>query len=187
MMTNIPTITLDGPGEGGVPAVKFNEVGASVVVGIVNVEETQRYDMDGKALTWDDGNPQMYKRVTGLVVSSDRALTGRQGEEQPVVPGDLVTFHCHGGRHFTWKDAVSEAGGANVGDVMRWTFTETKPPKKAGYSPQKVYVAQIRRPRPDDGDLPARCVSAYQAAQSAPQVEAPTAPAPTAAAVVEPF
>lgn len=174
---SIPTIQLDSPGSGGIPAAKFPEVGSSVVVGIVNVEDSQRYSMDGKPQFWDDGNPQLYKRVTGLVVSANGAVTGKDGEERPLEAGELVTFHCHGGRHFTWKEAVDTAGAANVGDVMRWTFTETKPPKQSGFSPQKVYVAQIRRAEANDGDLPARCVQEYQRMQQAPQVQSASAPA----------
>src|SRR5690606_30156944 len=99
---SIPTIQLDTPGSGGIPAAKFNDVGSSVVVGIVNIEDSQRYDRHaGKPMFWDDGNPQMYKRVTGLVVTSNGAVTGKQGEERPLEEGELVTFHCHGGRHFT--------------------------------------------------------------------------------------
>lgn len=175
---SIPTIQLDtGSAGSGTPGVKFDEIGAHVIVGIVNVDEYHQHNIDGVAQTWSDGTPKMGKRVTGLVVSADRALVGGPDGDREAEPGELVTFYCEGGKHYTWRDAVAEAGGANVGDVMKWTFTEEKPPKQRGYNPQKVYVAQIRRAEARDGDLPARCVEEYQRLQQGPQLQ--SAPAPT--------
>lgn len=176
------SITLETPATGGPPAVKFPEVGTSVVVGIVNVDEYHQHNIDGVAQTWSDGTPKMGKRVTGLVVSGDATVGGPDGDE-PVKAGDLVTFYCEGGRHYTWRDAVAEAGEVNVGDVMKWTFDHEEPAKQRGFNPRKVYVAKIRRPKPEDGDLADRCVAAYHESKARPAVEAPApqaAPAPAA-------
>jgi hypothetical protein len=175
------SITLDTPTTGGPPAVKFPEVGTSVVVGIVNVDEYHQHNIDGVAQTWSDGTPKMGKRVTGLVVASEGAVVGGERGDQPVQPGDLVTFYCEGGRHYTWRDAVAEAGGVNVGDVMRWAFDHEEPAKQRGFNPRKVYVAKIRRPEERDGDLADRCVAAYHEAQARPALDAPQPTAPQAA------
>lgn len=169
----IPTIALDSAGTGGPPAVKFHAPDDHVIVGIVDVKDYHQHNIDGVPQTWSDGTAKMGKRVTGLVVAGKGAYTGGSGEEIDVDAGDLVTFYCEGGRHYTWRDAVAEAGGVNVGDVMRWMFERTEPAKTRGFNDRKVYVAQIRRPEAKDGDLPARCVEQYQQLQNAPQVDGP--------------
>ena len=183
------SITLETPSTGGPPAVKFPEVGTSVIVGIVNVDEYHQHNIDGVAQTWSDGTPKMGKRVTGLVVSGDATVSGPDGGAV-VQPGELVTFYCEGGRHYTWRDAVAEAGGVNVGDVMRWTFDHEEPPKQRGFNARKVYVAKIRRPEAKDGDLADRCVAKYHELAQRPTVDAPpaqAAPSPAVAAADEPF
>lgn len=170
------SIQLDTPTTGGPPAVKFPEVGTSVVVGIVNVDEYHQHNIDGVPQTWSDGTPKMGKRVTGLVVSSEGATVGGDHGDQPAAPGDLVTFYCEGGRHYTYRDAVAEAGGVNVGDVMLWKFDHEEPAKQRGYNPRKVYVAKIRRPEAKDGDLADRCVAAYHEQAARPAVDAPSDP-----------
>ena len=194
---SIPTIQLDtGTTGSGVPAVKFPSIGSKVVVGIVNIEEYQQYKDDVPQVWERDGSPKMGKRVYGLVVSTVPGDDGQgptvkdNDQDRPVEPGELVTFYCEGGRHYTWKDAVTAADGAFVGDVMQWAFVEQKPPAKPTHTGQKVYQAQIRRPEARDGDLPTRCVEAYQQLQQGPQLQAaaPTAQTQQAPAhLEEPF
>lgn len=187
------SITLDTPASSGPPSVKFDNVGDNVVVGIVNVEEYQQRDYDTNELAyWADGNPKMGKRVTGLVVAANGAVVGPKGDTRPVEVGELVTFHAEGSRHFTWTEAVKAAGSVDVGDVMKWTLDRTEAATNPRYNDRKVYVAQIRKPKPEDGDLADRCVAAYHEAQkrpaldASPQPERETAPA-TAYADVDPF
>ena len=170
-MTN--TITLDaGTGSSGPPSANLTTPGAKVVVGIVNVDDYQQRDFDsGDLLTWDDGKPKMGKVITGLVVSADNTLAGSDDEGTPAQPGDLVSFWCEGGRFYTYRDAVKEAGGINVGDVMLWTRLDDEPPKKKGFNPRKVYKATIRRPESKDGDLADRCVAAYHDIKSRPTLD----------------
>ncbi len=170
-------ITLDTPNTGGPPAVKFPEVGTSVVVGIVNVAEYQQHSIDGEPLVWSDGGPKMGKRITGLVVSADGATVGGAEGDVPAQPGELVTFYAEKGKHFTWADAVKEAGSANVGDVMLWKFDSEKPATQRGYNPQKVYVAKLRKPEAKDGDLADRCLAAHHEMKDRPAVDASPAPA----------
>ena len=195
------SIQLDTPTTGGPPAVKFPEVGTSVVVGIVNVDDYQQHDMKtGEALVWSDGSPKMGKRVTGLVVSADRAATGPEGDLRPVAPGELVTFFCEKGKHYTWKDAIEkhaekvraanpgDSGSVCVGDVMLWTFESEKPATQRGYNPQKVYKAVIRRPKPEDGDLADRCAAKYHELKDRPSLDTPSVSAPmTSGQVAEAF
>lgn len=171
-------ITLETPKTGGPPAVKFPQVGASVIVGIVNVEEYQQHNIDGVAQTWSDGSPKLGKRITGLVVKSEGATVGGDSGDIPANPGDLVTFYAEKGKHYTWSDAVKSAGGVDVGDVMLWKFDREEPPSQRGYNPRKVYIAQIRKPKANDGDLADRCVAAYHEQAQRPTVETPAPSAP---------
>ena len=181
-------IQLDSVGTSGPPAANLTEPGANVVVGIVNVADYQQRDFDsGELLTWDDGGPKMGKVVTGLVVSAEGTLCGNDSDAPFAQPGDLVSFWCEGGRHYTWRDAVRDANGANVGDVMRWVRLEDEPPKKKGFNPRKVYEAKIRRPDPKDGDLADRCVEKYHELKDRPSVDAPARDPFPAAAVHEDF
>ena len=159
---------LDTPTSSGPPSVHFNDIGGSIVVGLVDVNDYQQKDFDtDELLFWNDDpkQPKMGKVVTGLVVSADGALVTVDDTERPPEAGDLVSFWCEGGKHFTWRDAVKAAGGVTQGDVMRWAFTSEEPPKKKGFNPRKVYEAQIRHPEKKDGDLADRCLAAYEAGQ----------------------
>lgn len=165
-------ITLDTPTSSGPPAVKFPAVGTSVVVGLVDVEEYAQHNIDGVAQTWNDGTPKMGKRIYGLVVSADGAQIGGDTGDAAVAPGTLVTFYAEKGKHFTWADALKEHGNVEVGDVMQWRFDHEKPATQRGYNPQKVYVAQIRGPKADDGDLADRCMAARQTLKERPSIDA---------------
>jgi hypothetical protein len=176
------SIPLDTPSSGGPPAVKFPTVGANVVVGICDAKDYQQHDITtGSPMTWSDGKPKMGKLVVGLVVSAEGATVKDGSEERPVAAGELVSFWCEGSRWFPWRDAVKAAGGANVGDVMRWAFDREEPAQRAGFSPRKVYSAAIRRPEARDGDLADRCTRAYHELQERPNLEAPAQPVPAGA------
>ena len=175
------TIQLDAPSSSGPPSATLTEPGASIVVGVANVGEYQQRDFDtGDLLTWDDGGPKMGKVVTGIVVSAtDTTVPDGENASRDVVPGDVVSFWCEGGKWFPYRDAVAAAGGVNVGDVMRWVRTEDDPPKKRGHNPKKNYEVQIRRPEAKDGDLADRCVDKYHELKARPALEqAPSAPGP---------
>jgi len=181
------TISLDTATSSGPPAVNLTKPGAWVTVGIVNVADYQQRDFDTREfLTWDDGKPKMGKVVTGLVIDSAHAVTGGDwradyADGTPLQPGDLITFWCEKGKWFTYKEAVKEAGGVNVGDVMRWDRLEDEPPTKRGAAPQKVNKARIRRPEAKDGDLADRCVAAYHDQASRPALDSAPHEAPVAA------
>jgi hypothetical protein len=166
-------ITLDTASSGGPPSVALGNPGDSVTVGIVNVDEYQQRDLQtGDLIKWDDGKPKMGKVVTAIVVSSSGATVGSNDELRDVQPGELVSFWCEKGKHFTWRDAVKAAGGVKLGDVMLWTRGADDPPKKAGFNPKKNYTARIRRAEPKDGDLTDRCFAAYQELKDRPSFEA---------------
>ena len=176
-MTNT-TITLDQPTASGPPAANLRNPGASVVVGIVNVADYQQRNFDTKEPEfWDDGKPKMGKVITGIVVTATDTTCGTDDAAPPAAPGDLVTFWCEKGKHFTWRDAVRAHGAVSPGDVMRWERLEDEPPARRGMHPQKVYKATLRAPEARDGDLPERCVAAYYDAQQRPVVDAPAAAA----------
>jgi len=171
--------TLDTPTSSGPPSIKFGTIGDSVTVGLVNVDDYQQKNFDtDELLFWNDDpkQPKMGKVVTGLVIANNGGLLGSDDEERPAQPGDLISFWCEGGKHFTWRDAVKAAKGVTQGDVMRWTFTSEEPPKKKGFSPRKVYEAQIRHPEAKDGDIADRCVAAYNESQQRPVLDEPAEP-----------
>jgi hypothetical protein len=168
------TLELDAPSSGGPPAIKFDKPGAYVVCGIVDVKEYQQRDLaTGDLLTWDDGKPKMGKMVTALVVSADGAYTGRDDDQDPAAVGDVVTFWCEKGKHYTWRDAVKAHGKVLVGDVMKWERLADEPPKKAGFNAQKVYRAALRSPEARDGDIVDRCAAARIAQANRPAVDEP--------------
>lgn len=150
---------LDTPTQSGPPAARFPAIGDSIVVGIIDVGEYQQRDYDtNEPKTWPDGGKVMGKVVTGLVVkTSGTTDAGSDRASAPVNPGDLVTFWCEGGKFFTYRDAVKDAGGVNVGDVMLWKRDDDKPPTNPRHNPAKTYTAKIRRPKAEDGDLVERC------------------------------
>jgi len=173
---------LDTATSSGPPSVSFSEVGATIVVGLVDVNDYQQRNFDtDEPMFWNDdpSQPKMGKVVTGLVVSADRALITVNDSIRTPAAGELVSFWCEGGKHFTWRDAVSAAKGVTQGDVMDWTFTSEEPPKKKGFNARKIYVANVRSPQPLDGDIADRCLTAYEARKNRPTLDEP--------AVVVPF
>jgi len=183
-------ITVDEPTTGGPPAVKFRDLGAYVVVGIVDVESVQSRDYDtGDLEFWNDGNPKMHPRITGLVVSAEGATVGKDDDERAVEPGDVVSIYAQGSRLFTYRDAVKTHGAVSVGDVMRWKFDHTTPTKNPRHNPVKVFTAELRKPEGKDGDLSSRCEAEHFDRKKRPTVDAAPAPAPaaTAAAAHDPF
>lgn len=159
-------MSLDTPTQAGPPSAYFPNVGDSIVVGIVDVATYQQKDYDsGAPLTWPDGNPRIGKVVTGLVVTTSGAVGGGEKNNTPVGPGDLVTFWCEGSKWYTYDAALREAGGVDRGHVMRWARVADKPPTNPRHNPAKQYEAKIRPPKPEDGDLVARCIAAFNERQ----------------------
>ena len=173
-------MALDTPGSSGPPAAYFPAEGDAIVVGIVDIGTYQQTDYDtGEPKTWPDGGKVEGKVITGLVVSvSGTTGAGSEKANGPVAPGDIVTFWCEGGKHFTYRDALKAHGAVNRGDVMQWTRGADKPAKNARHNAQKVYVAKLRAPKADDYDLIARCEKAARELANTKALDAPvSAPA----------
>lgn len=169
-------IPLDQPTAAGPPAVKFNEIGSYIDVGIVLVEQVQSRDYDtGDPEMWADGNPKLHPRITGLVIAQQGATVGKDDDARTVDLGDIVAIYAQGGRWFPYRDALKQHGTVNVGDVMRWKFESTKPARNPRHAPLKVFDCQLRAPRGDDGDLVTRCEAAHHEMRS--RVVVDTAPA----------
>jgi hypothetical protein len=178
------TISLDTATSSGPPAATFTAPGATLVVGIVNVNEYQQRDFaTGDPKTWNDGKPKMGKVITGLVVSATDVTLGTADGAPAATAGDLVSIWCEGSRFIAYRDAIRDGNGINVGDVMRWTREADGPSAVKGGYPAKMYTAAIRRPEAKDGDLADRCVAAYHDQASRPALD--SAPADTAFASYE--
>jgi hypothetical protein len=170
---------LDAPSSSGPPAAYFPNEGDSIVVGIVDIGTYHQRDYETDELKfWPDGGKVEGKVITGLVVSkSGTTAGGSERANGPIEPGDIVTFWCEGGKHFTYKDALKAHGPVSRGDVMLWKRDADKPAASAKHYPQKVYVAKIRAPKPDDGDLVARCEKAARELAASKALDAPAAAA----------
>jgi len=166
---------LDTPTSSGPPAAYFPNPGDSIVVGIVDVGTYQQRDYDtGELKTWPDGGKVEGKVVTGLVISTTGGTAkGTEKSHEPVAAGDLVTFWCEGGKHYTYRDALKAHGAVDRGDVMLWKRKDDKPAKNPRHAARKVYTARIRKPEAKDGDIVARCEAAYRDAQTRVTVDAP--------------
>ena len=155
-------IQLEQPAAPGLPGPKFAEPGGYVDVGIIDVETVQSRDYDtGDPKKWDDGTPVSHPRITGVVLAAQGARTGRDDDERDIAVGETIQIHADGGRIYTWRDAIKEHGPVEVGDVLRWKFDRTEAPRNRMHNPRKVFVAQLRKARGDDGDLVARCEALY--------------------------
>ena len=155
-------IQLEQPAAPGLPGPKFAEPGSYVDVGIIDVETVQSRDYEtGDIRKWDDGTPVSHPRITGVVLAAQGARTGRDADERDIAVGETVQIHADGGRIYTWRDAIKEHGAVEVGDVLRWKFDRTEAPRNRMHLPRKVFVAQLRKARSDDGDLVARCEALY--------------------------
>lgn len=171
-------MSLDTPNALGPPAAYLPTVGDSIVVGIVDVGQFHQRDYTtGELKYWPDEGPVMGKVITGLVVSiSGDTAAGSEKANGPVGPGELVTFWAEGGKHFTYADALKAHGPIDRGDVMLWKREDDKPATNPKHNDQKVYVAKIRSPKAEDGDLVARCEKAAKELAAAPPLDAPAAP-----------
>lgn len=172
-------IAIETPGVGGPPAVKFGDVGDHVVVGLVNVEQVQSRDYDSGDLEfWDDGKPKMHPRITGIVVSSQGAVVGKDDDERPVEPGELISIYAQGSRLYTWRDAAKAHGQIEVGDVLRWKFDRTEKPRNPRFAanPVKVFTAELRKPKGTDGDLLERCEAAHYELSRGPRIAVDAGP-----------
>tara|TARA_R110000868_G_scaffold316287_1_gene577185 strand:+ start:46 stop:585 length:540 start_codon:yes stop_codon:yes gene_type:complete len=169
---------LDTPTTSGPPAAYFPAEGDAIVVGIVDIGTYQQTDYDtGEPKKWPDGGPVEGKVITGLVIStSGTTCAGGEKASAPVAAGDIVTFWCEGGKHFTYKDALKAHGPIDRGDVMQWKRDADKPAKNARHNPQKVYTAKIRAPKADDGDIVARCEKAHRDLANVKALDAPAGP-----------
>lgn len=150
-------------GSRGAPSAKFPTVG-TVVSGTIATkpEVTQRRDIDGNMMTWDDGNPRMQLVITLQTDERDPDVEDDEGLRRIFAPrpSNLLTAIA---------DALKKSGARlEPGGLLAVKFTGEKPHEKRGYNAIKEYAAQYQPPAgPSADDL--------LGATSAPS--APAAPA----------
>ncbi len=132
--------------QGGAPAAKFAQKGATLEGKIVSAETAQQTDVKtGAPLTWDDGNPRMQVVVTLQTAEYDDSLEGDDGMRRLFVKGQMQT---------AIRQAIAEAGehGMARGGTLKVQFYDEKP---TDLSAQKLYRAKYTPPAAiSEGDWP---------------------------------
>lgn len=142
-MTTLNDPTPDvGP---GVPGVKFQTVGASLTMALVDLELYNQTDDDGEVRTFANGDTMTGTRIYGLVVKVDGTVyTGKKEDPQTPAVGDLVTLWIEGSKYFAWKDAKEDFDGKfETGDLIWYGLVDTAPGQKNGV--RKIYQAKIAK------------------------------------------
>ncbi len=154
-------------GSRGAPSAKFPAVGTVVKGAIATKPEvSQRRDIDGNLMTWDDGNPRM-----------QLVITLQTDERDPDVEDDVGLRRIFAPRPSNLLAAIADAlkkSGARLepGGTLAVKFTGEKPHERKGYNAIKEYVAQYQPPAGPSGDdlLGAASVLAAPAAAPAPDL-----------------
>lgn len=119
--------------QGSAPAAKFAEVGDTVKGEVVGAKKVQQMVFGTKdPAFYPNGDPMWQVAIT---------LRQEDGEE--------VTVWAKNQQLSAIRTAVEESGGKlEAGGTLAVKLDELKPSEKAGFNPQKIYVAQYRPPAP---------------------------------------
>lgn len=127
--------------QGGTPAAKFPDIGATII-GMITKPPKMRQVTDpatGEVKRWQSGDPQMQ-----IVIDLQTELN------DPMVPDDNGerTLWCKGLMMNAVRDAVRRAGarGLEVGGVLQVTYTGDGEPTKKGFRGPKLYAANYTPP-----------------------------------------
>lgn len=152
---------------GGIPAAKFDRVGAAVGGPITTAPRVeQQKDLDtGEPKFWNDGQPMQQLIVTVQTDARDPEIVDDDGQR---------TFYIKANSLKAVREAVRRSGakGLEVGGTLTLTYAADGEQKKRGFNPPKIYTATYTPPS-------AAAANAFVTGSQ----PAPAAPAPQAAFV----
>lgn len=144
------------------PSVRLNAVGDAIVGALVDLGSMDAIDpKTNKPLLNDRGKPRQVQVITIRVISHEaNAKVGRGDDIHEPVEGELAKIFVKGSTWQWWIEAKAEID-LEVGDVMRWKFTGTRPNATSGQSDYKDRKFEIRKSKPEDSQLVAECESIH--------------------------
>lgn len=193
-------IDLEEPRPAGMPGVKFNAIGDTLVGMLVHVDDSQpreKYGRPGEFHRKPDGSVQTKTVLTYLVMPGTKGVTvkdwddetGRPKEDaqgrklhREVQPGEFVVRYLEGAKRWDYFQAKKSIGSHKLGDVIRERFTEESWKGRNGEQLQqakKIHTFEMRRAKAEEAGLKAQCKAQYlliRDSQRAPKAVAPVAP-----------
>jgi hypothetical protein len=148
------------------PSIKFQQPGIGAELCIVGQRVMPKMEMGGQrqAVT-RDGKPRNQLVLTGILVSTNGAVTGPEGQTRPLQVGEIVDYYADGGNWFQFIEAERAMQSAGmtpqVGDVVVVHFSHTEPSQMPGGNPKKVRPCTLRRARPDEAHFVNQAESLY--------------------------
>lgn len=141
---------------GGPPSASFKQVGASVEGEIVRAEMRQKRDIEGKAMFWDNGDPQMQLVIWLQTSLRDPEREDDDGLRRLFASGSIKSESKS--MRASIADAVRKHGPKTrleVGGQLRVTYVGDGPrnPQRPALSPPKQYSADYRPPTPGSVSL----------------------------------
>lgn len=149
------------------PAVKLDNIGASVVVCIAEIQTDLPVYVYGSNPPVEelnqDGQPKKQDRVIGLVKFGDGAsIKDREGTMRAVEPGDVVSIWLSSWNRWEWNQAKMDLNrSVEVGDLLRWRYERDEAPSRAGNSPRKVRTCALQTADPAEKELVDRAEGLY--------------------------
>ncbi|GAA1994228.1 hypothetical protein GCM10009799_20400 [Nocardiopsis rhodophaea] len=159
---------------GGVPAAKFETLGATITGTITMPPEKQQQTdfTTGDPLTWPDGKP---KEQIKVVLSTDQ-----RDPSDPYDDGKRAVY-IKSGMFKAVRVAVRASGapGLEVGGTLTITYTGNGTPSRPGLNPPKQYEATYAPPSPGTAANDV-LMGGDQSPAPAPATQQAPAPAPSA-------
>ena len=134
----------------GYPSVSFTEIGQGVQLAVVKVDRVQSTDYEtGAPKTFNDGNPMMETKITGIVVAGNAQILakneageivyGPDGKKsyRQVVPGEVVCTYNKGAVEKAYNAVKAQL--TSVGMLLGDKHDAVSPPKNPAHNPTKLH------------------------------------------------
>lgn len=154
----------------GPPSAKLPAIGNSLTFAVIDVDnDVPVYVFNSDPPRPDlkpDGTPKKQTVITALVVAGDGAVVGRDDDQRPVEPGEVVSIFVSSyakwdpdedklDKPFKSWSACTDAVGLEVGFVGQQRYVENLPSK--GEHPRKNRKFMLRADKPEEAAQQARC------------------------------
>jgi hypothetical protein len=148
------------------PSLKLPTIGIGAELCMIGQRRRPKMEIGGqRQATTKDGKPREQLIITAIIVSTNGAVTGPEGQERPLQVGEIVDYYADGGNWWNFIEAeraLATAGlTAQVGDVVLVQFTHTEPSSMPGGSPKKVRACTMRRAHPGEQHYVVQAEAAY--------------------------